>query len=122
MGMSGKDDDDFAQDRERKQRERDEAREKAMWAAAAAEQRELQRDDEDFLRELKRILGDAADMTDAQIDRAAKRVGKNDAQIKRAKNAIKQQRKQKKSSGCVVLIGASSTVFYAGYEIVSRLL
>ena len=130
--MSKSDDDDMKKYHERMKRERDDAREKAMWSSAADEQRQLHDDDEAWLADLKKTLNEIDKKTGSSLDvngmldrvyADAKKRGKKltPDQKARARRAAQQQKKQKSGSGCAVVLGAGGALVFGAWEIVSRL-
>lgn len=130
------DDEDMRHYRERMQRERDEAREKAMWAAAAAEERQLHQDDAEWEKDILRILrevekktGDSLDvqgMLDQVFADAKKRGYKKltPEQKARAKRAVKNHKSQ--SGWCSViaflLVSGLGGIIFGVEELVRGLL
>lgn len=118
------DDKDWDAIRKREQEKRDAARERAYQTAAADEQAQIQKDDEDFMRELKAMGPALANMSDAQIEkglRNAKKGGRRLTSSDRAK--IKRAKRIAKGDGCFGLfVVLGLPVVYGCYELVSYLI
>jgi len=65
---------DDERDRAAHQKRRDEAREKAHWAAAAKEAQEQGVDNDVFVNNLKKLLSKVDNMSDAQLDARVKKL------------------------------------------------
>jgi hypothetical protein len=112
------DDKDWEAIRERKQRERDAARERAHETAAAAEAAQTAKDDKKAKDEFNMLLGLAESMSDAELSAAIKKHGKRGKLSGKQKEKLKNA--QEGNKGCLGALAlmalAAGGLLYGMYE------